>query len=335
MFKNIYKTFVVICACLLVLVGCSKQSAKDDKQVNDQPAQQEKKEFVEVVDARGTHSVPKNAKSIVVLDSRAFKTLADWGIRPEVAPKAVMPKTNPIFSDDQVKDIGNHREPNLELVAAANPEIIVVGQRFGKYYDELKKLVPNAVVLDLNIDLKGDNPGEQLVKGLKHNTEVLGKIYGKEAQAKELIENFDNEVSKAKALKLDDQKFMGLIVTGGKISYSAPKTGRVWGPVFDLLKLTPSLEVKNASSDHKGDDIGVEAIAQSNPDVMLVLDRDAALANAKSLPATDVLKGSAALKETNAIKNNKVFIAPSDTYTNESIQTFTDLFKSFSEFMKK
>lgn len=25
-------------------------------------------------------------------------------------------------------DIGNHREPNLELVAAVNPEIIVVGQ---------------------------------------------------------------------------------------------------------------------------------------------------------------------------------------------------------------
>lgn len=42
MFKNIYKTFLVICACLLVLVGCSKQPTKNDKQVNDKSTQQEK-----------------------------------------------------------------------------------------------------------------------------------------------------------------------------------------------------------------------------------------------------------------------------------------------------
>lgn len=333
MYKKIIKLLLCIFISVSILTACSTNTKKDFNDISKK-SDTKSKEYIEILDAKGSQKIPKNAKSIVVLDSRAFKTLADWGIKPAVAPKPVMPKTNPIVSDKAVTDIGNHKEPNLELIAASNPEIIIVGQRFGKFYDELKKLTPTAVVLDLNINIEGDKPGENLIKGLKHNTEILGKVYGKENEAKKLIENFDNELNKVMSLKLDDKKFMGLIVTGGNISYSAPKNGRVWGPVFDLLKLNPSLEIKNSSSDHKGDDISVESIAQSNPDVMLVLDRDAALANSKSLPATDVIKGSKALKDTNAVKNNKVFFAPLDTYTNESIQTFTELFKSFSEFMK-
>ena len=58
-----------------------------------------------------------------------------------------------------------------------------------------------------------------------------------------------------------------------EISAFAPHSGRVWGPMYDIFSWTPALEVSN-SAGHKGDDVSVEAIAQTNPDWLFVLDRD-------------------------------------------------------------
>ena len=64
-----------------------------------------------------------------------------------------MPADSPYVNDDSVQNIGNHREPNLEIIAAANPELVIVGQRFAGYYEDIKELVPNAAVIDLNFDV--------------------------------------------------------------------------------------------------------------------------------------------------------------------------------------
>ena len=118
---------------------------------------------------------------------------------------------------------------------------------------------------------------------------------------------------------------------------SAPGFGRVWGPLYEILGLKPAIEVENSSTDHKGDDISVEAIAQSNPAYLLVLDRDAAVTKEgeESTPAKDVIEGSEALKSTDAIKNSKVYYAPADTYTNESPQTFIKIFEGLKELFSK
>lgn len=104
----------------------------------------------------------------------------------------------------------------------------------------------------------------------------------------------------------------------GDIGYSAPGFGRVWGPLYQVLGLKPAIEVTNTSKDHKGDDISVEAIAQANPAYLLVLDRDAATTKdgEESTPASDVIGGSEALKNTDPIKNSPINYAPADTYTN-------------------
>ena len=48
---------------------------------------------------------------------------------------------------------------------------------------------------------------------------------------------------------------------------------------FDEFGFTPALEVEGASDDHQGDDISVEAIADSDPDWIVVLDRDAGVSS--------------------------------------------------------
>ena len=120
---------------------------------------------------------------------------------------------------------------------------------------------------------------------------------------------------------------MSVVVSGGDIGFSAPHSGRVWGPMYEIFGWVPALEIGNATSDHQGDDISVEAIAQSNPDWIFVLDRDAAVSSTTdAVPAQDVIDNSPALKNTKAITERRIVYAPADTYTNESIQTFLELF---------
>ena len=96
--------------------------------------------------------------------------------------------------------------------------------------------------------------------------------------------------------------------------------------------MTPALEVEG-SEDHQGDDISVEAIAASNPDWILVMDRDAAVSadDPAYTPAAEVLEDSEALANVTAVKEDRIVYLPADTYTNEGIQTYTEFFTTLAD----
>lgn len=337
--KNIFVKLTLIVALLaLVVTGCSKP--KEEVKV-DEPIEVEKTEestTVEIEDIHGVVEVPINPKNVVALDNRTFETLSDWGIELAAAPKPVMPADSPYVSNESVLDIGNHREPNLEIIATVQPELVIIGQRFSSFYDDIKALVPNAAVIDLNFDVSKDaeNPGENLVNGLKESTLSLGKIFDKNEEAEKLVKDFDKSIEEVKSAYNGEDKIMSVVVSGGNIGFSAPITGRVWGPMYEIFGWMPSLEVSEASSDHQGDDISVEAIAQSNPDWIFVLDRDAAVSSTEdAVPAKDVIDNSPALQNIKAVKEGNIVYAPNDTYTNESVQTYLELFKDLKEALSK
>lgn len=338
--KSMFLKLVGFMAVLtLILAACSNSSNENGKTgTNGQESNSAEVSTVEITDAHGTVTIPVNPKNVISLDSRTFETLSDWKIKLAAAPKDVMPADSPYVSDDSVKNIGNHREPNLEIVAAADPELVIIGQRFAGYYDEIKKLVPNAAVIDLNFDVseKADAPGENLVNGFKNATISLGQIFEKNEEAKQLVADFDKAIEDAKSAYNGTDTVMGVEVAGGNIGFSAPHFGRVWGPMYDIFGWKPALEIENATSDHKGDDISVEAIAQSNPDWLLVLDRDAAVSSSTdAVPAQDVIDNSPALKNVTAISKGQIVYAPNDTYTNESIQTFIEVFENLAKTLAK
>lgn len=344
--SNYLKLTVAIFAIFaLVLSACSnssnKPAASNQSTASNQPAasnQSEKPSTVEITDAHGTVTVPVNPKNVVSLDSRTFETLSDWGIQLAAAPKDVMPADSPYVKDDSVQNIGNHREPNLEILAAADPELVIIGQRFASYYEEIKKLVPNAAVIDLNFDVseKASTPGENLVNGLKDSTISLGKIFDKNEEAKQLIADFDKAVEGAKSAYNGTDTVMSVIVSGGNIGFSAPHSGRVWGPMYEIFGWVPALEVDGSSSDHQGDEVSVEAIAQSNPEWIFVLDRDAAVSSTTdAVPAQDVINNSPALQNVTAVTKEQIVYAPNDTYTNESIQTFIEVFNNIASTLAK
>ncbi|WP_277453400.1 ABC transporter substrate-binding protein [Janibacter sp. DB-40] len=283
---------------------------------------------IEVEDNNGTQTVPSPPTSVVATDNRTFETLADWDVELSAAAVTLMPSTNPYTRDDSIVDLGSHREPDLEAVVAVEPDLIINGMRYAEYEDTLAELAPEATILDLD-----PREGQPLDEELKRQTTVLGEVFDKADRAEELNSDLDEAIEQADQAYEEGDTVMAITTSGGELGYIAPGKGRVLGPVFDILGLTPALEVDNASDDHQGDDISVEAIAKADPDWLLVMDRDAAIAAEEEgyTPAAQLLEKSEALGDVTAIEEGNVVYMPADTYTNDGIQTYTEFFAAFAD----
>lgn len=283
---------------------------------------------VVVEDNNGTQTVSVPPQSVVALDNRTFQLLSDWGVELAAAPVALMPDTVGYTQDSSVADIGNHREPNFELIVAADPDLVISGQRFWDRNDEIASLVPDATIILLE-----PREGEPFDDELRRQVQVLGEIFDKRDEAHALIDEFDAAIERVKAAYDPADTVMAVNTSGGTIGYIAPTVGRTLGPLFDILGLTPALEVDGASNDHEGDEISVEAIAASNPEWILVMDRDAAIAANEPdfQPAADILVGSQALRSVPAIVGDQIVYMPNDTYLNEGIQTYTKFLNAFAD----
>lgn len=321
--SRLIKTFALVTASALALTACSSGSTAGSQSASTPSAAS-----VTIEDNNATITINTPVESVVSTDNRTFETLSDWGVKLKAAPVALMPDTIAYKTDSSIVDLGTHREPNLEALVAANPDVIINGQRFTQFYDKIVQLVPNAKVISL--DPRDDKPFDE---ELKRQVSVLGEVFSKQTEAKQLTDDFDAALARVKAAYQPEQSVLALNVSGGEIGYLAPAVGRTLGPVFEFAGLTPALQVEGASDDHQGDDISVEAIAKSNPDWILVMDRDAAISNkdANYQPAAEIIEGTEALQAVTAIKNKHVVYMPADTYTNEGIQTYTEFLNSFAD----
>lgn len=282
---------------------------------------------VTVEDNFGSQTVELPLTSVVATDNRTFETLHAWGVQLSAASVALMPGTIGYVDDTSIIDLGNHREPDLEALVAVEPQLIINGQRFVTFREDMIKLAPDATIVELE-----PREGEPFDAELKRQTTVLGEIFGKQAEAEQLNADLDAAIARVAAAYNGTDTVMAVNTSGGNIGYVAPKVGRTLGPLFDIFGLTPALEVEG-SNDHQGDDISVEAIADSNPDWILVMDRDAAVAadDPAYKPANELLETSDALANVTAVKEGRIVYMPADTYTNEGIQTYTEFFNAFAD----
>ncbi|MFC4556513.1 siderophore ABC transporter substrate-binding protein [Georgenia faecalis] len=320
----------VTAAAALLLAGCggTAESAEEPTGSAGSTATTSAPSSVEIEDNNGTQTVALPPQSVVATDNRTFETLAAWGVELSAAALALAPDTVEFANQDDIIDLGSHREPNLEAVVAVEPDLIINGQRFAEFHEDFASLAPGAAVLSLD-----PRDGEPFDAELKRQVMALGEIFGKQAEAEALAADLDAAIERVTAAYDPEDTVMGVITSGGEIGYVAPGAGRTIGPMFDIVGLTPALEVPEGSEDHQGDDISVEAIAQSDPDWIIVMDRDAAVTadDPAYTPGSEIIEGSEALADVTAVREGNVIYMPADTYTNEGIQTYTEFFTAFAD----
>lgn len=326
------KVAATVSVAALALTGCSSNSAEESPETAGAAAADAS--TITLEDNFGSKDVTAPVENPAVTDNRAFAVLAQWDIDLAAAPLPLVPKSlRDTYNKDTVDvDLGSHKEPDLESLVAAEPDVVWNGQRFEPHQGDMEKLLEDVSVLDFE-----PREGEDFFEELKRHTEALGQVFGHEEDAAKLIADFDAAADRAKKAYDPEQKVMAVNTSGGEIGYIAPGIGRTYGPVFDLLGLKPALEVDNASDDHEGDDISVEAIAQSNPDWILIMDRDSAISKEgeQVTPGEKLVKDNAALKNVSAVKDGNVYVAPQDTYIDESIITYTEILNALADAFDK
>ena len=237
------RAIAAIAVAALTLTGCATSQSSANETTKPSTSS------VTVEDNNGSQTISLPLTSVVATDNRTFETLESWGVELSAAAVALMPSTIGYKKDDSIIDLGNHNEPDLEALVAVEPQLVVNGQRFTQFHDDIAKLAPDAVVLELD-----PREGQPLDAELKRQVTVLGEVFGKQAEAKKLADDLDAAVARVKAAYDPSQTVMAVTTSGGEIGYIAPKVGRTLGPLFDLLGLTPALEVEGATDDHQGDD---------------------------------------------------------------------------------
>ncbi|WP_080796071.1 siderophore ABC transporter substrate-binding protein [Corynebacterium pacaense] len=333
-----FKLVSVAAAAALALTGCSssESDAASESSSGSSSVAAEASGNVTIEDNHGSHEITLPVKAVAATDNRAFELLDRWGVDLVAAPVPLIPFTVTDYKDNpDIVDIGSHREPNLEALTAAQPDLIINGQRFASFYQDITTLNPDATVIELD-----PRDGQPLDKELIRQVETLSEIFGEEEDAAKIVDEFNQAVDRAKDAyaAISDKTVMAVNVSGGNIGYIAPGVGRTYGPIFDLLGLTPALEVENASSDHEGDDVNVEAIAESNPDIVLVMDRDGGTNTRNEegyVAAQQVIEGNEALANVRAVTGGNVYYAPADTYTNENIITYTEILNGLADLFEK
>lgn len=246
-------------------------------------------EPVTVETYRGPVEVQKSPEKIAVFDVSALDSLAALG----VIPGAVVENVFVDYLDASTKDaeiIGTLHEPDYEALAAFAPDLVIAGGRSYKVVPDLQKIAPT---VDMTIW------EDSVAQGLDR-LEAFGQIFGKEAEAAALTAAFNEQLEATKAVAEGKGKALIVMTVGPKISaYGA--SGR-FGWLHKALGLEEAVEeVEQATH---GEAISFEFIRDANPDILIVVDRLAAIGSEGEAAATTL--DNALVHETNAWKNDKV-----------------------------
>ncbi|MCO1340036.1 ABC transporter substrate-binding protein [Kocuria polaris] len=284
-------------------------------------------ETITVETNNGPVEIPADAERVAALDNTSFTTLKALGVEPVAVPKQLLPNTGfeDWRDDEEIADVGTHREADLEALNAAEPDVIVGGYRFSEYTDDLAKIAP---VLDVTPD--SETPGVWL-DGLRTQTETLGAVFGAEEQAAAIVADLDAAQSAAEAATDGETVFLAN-ASAGKLDNGAGRIGRLLEGV-DLEDVFASEEL-DGESVHNDSGLAPETVAEADPDWMIVMDRDAAVSSAEDdfTPAQSLV---AALEnvwgETTFFANDQIIYLDANFYVTEGIQAYTEAYEQIAE----
>ncbi|KNY09107.1 iron ABC transporter substrate-binding protein [Achromobacter piechaudii] len=242
--------------------------------------------------ARGQTEVPANPARIIVMDMAVLDTMHALDAEVAGVPTAAkLPPQLAQYADDRYLKVGSLFEPNYEVIHAAQPQLIVVAGRSAPKYDELSRLAPT---IDLTVDPR------DLVGSVARNTETLAAITGRQAQAKQKLDALRASIAALHGQAASAGTALIVLTTGGKMSAYGP--GSRFGVIHDAFGFKPASPDLNVSN--HGQAVSFEFIAETNPDWLFVIDRDAAIGR-EGVSAQRMLDNDL-VRATQAWKNKRV-----------------------------
>ena len=214
--------------------------------------------------ASGETTLAAVPQKVFVYDLAALDILDALGVPVAGVPTGNKPSYLVEYTDGKVLEIGSFFEPNYETVNAEEPDLVIVGGRSAAKYADLARMAPT---IDLTV------PAEKYVEGTRDNTLLLGRLFGKEAEAASLVERLDVSIAALRTAATNAGPGLLVLTTGGKMSAYGP--GSRFGVIHDTFGIpaaAPGLQIGN-----HGQPISHEFVLETNPDWLFVIDRDAGI----------------------------------------------------------
>ena len=219
---------------------------------------------IAVSHARGETTVPVDPETVVVFDVGVLSTLDSLGVEVAGVPDAVFPESLAQYGEDEYPKIGSLFEPDYEAVNALQPDLIIVAGRSAAVYPELAEIAPT-------VDLTVDN--SDFVASFEERVTSLAEIFGAEEQVADRLAALDERIAEVKEAAQNGGDALVVMTSASELSAYGP--GTRFGFVYNELGLTPADDDLTAA-DH-GDAISFEYLAETDPELLFVLDRDAAI----------------------------------------------------------
>lgn len=302
---------VLMAMMLLVLAACgSKDEAKEEDKgtSTDKPAEEQNEassaypltipgSTIEGRDGNTTFEevkLDKIPEKVVVFDNGFLDTLDALGVNPTAVVQDSLPSYLSKYKDSTYVNAGTLFEPDYEKLSEINPDIIFISGRASAAYAELSKIAPTVYI---GVDNKN------FLESFKANTELAGKIFGKEKEAADAISAYEAKVEEVKG-KATASEEKALIVLGSEGALSAYGSGSRFGVIHDVFGVKAADEKVKVGT--HGDNVSFEYVRETNPDILFVVDRDAVV-NENGESGTKAAIENEIVSAANAVKNGKVF----------------------------
>ena len=198
-------------------------------------------------------------------------------------------------------------EPDLQKVAAEDPDLIIVSAKgadtAAEQIDELKKIGVPVVVLDYSDKTWGEITTE------------VGEITGHESEAADAIQSYEDRVAEVKEnIGEVDQPVQFALLAADKQSLNIETEESAQGRILSDL----GLEINSPSDDLVGDEYkgraDVKQVTAENLDKAVTDTRTLFVTSAALDGSADIVKALPTLKNTEVVKNDRVFQLGSDLF---------------------
>jgi iron complex transport system substrate-binding protein len=285
-FKGLLALLVVF-ALMFSLAACSTNNATKPQDTSQTATEIVKTQFpLKVTDFLGREvTIEKEPQRIVSLAPSTTELIYALGAGNKVVGVTDFDNYPPEVKD--VPKVGGFKGPNVEAITAQKPDIIFASTLSGKeQMESLEKMGIPVVMLEAK-DI------DQIYQSIK----IIGQITGTEKKGEEIIKEMQDKIKEIN----DKVKNLPKVSVFYLVSLDGNWTSGKGTFIDELINLAGG---KNVAEDVNGwAQYSVEELVKKNPDVIIT-----------SPHAGDVkdIKNMAGYKDTNAVKNDKIFVISND-----------------------
>jgi iron complex transport system substrate-binding protein len=238
-----------------------------------------------------TENVPVNPETVFVFDLGVLDTMNALGLEADGVPDAEYPESLSKYAGADYTKIGSMKEPDFEAIAAGDPDLIIISGRTAAAYPELSEIAPT---VDLSVDMA------RPVESFTEQATTVGRIFDQEDAVAGKLTAIDEQIEATKAKAAGAGKGLIVLTSGGETT--AYGAGSRFGLIHDVLGVPTAADVKSEGA--HGESVSFEYIKETNPDLLFVIDRDAAVGT-EGVAASAVLDNEL-VASTNAAKNGRI-----------------------------